>query len=259
MMGSSPIKQKVDNTQIGTTLETYTHHPTEVNVSPSGSTSTGGYDPASPGVPGASSVPPGGSDSKFSAPSNTDNSDNSRESKNQKKNNKSNNKKNKKRGNIKEENKNKSINDKNKIEKGEDNKNENTTKKTIGNQKKDKKRNYDDEYIPQSTFGPGENPNINRAEGDYSHESRDMIPATQKGKEKGLLAKSYLGDGEGDKKLSLQNLKEKTSKGNGGKSSNKLNFSKIKGNGGGKELPKIEIKSNVLDKLKEKKEEITGK
>lgn len=241
MMGSSPIKQKVDNTQIGTTLETYTHHPTEVNVSPGGSTSAGGYDPASPGVPGASSVPPGGSDSKFSSPPNIDNSDNSRESKNENKKKKSNNKKNKKRGNIKDENKDKFVDDKNKIENGEENKNENTTKKTIGNQKKDKKRNYDDEYIPQSTFGPGENPNVGRKEGSYSHESRDMIPETQKGKK--VKTKS-----EDGKKLSLSDIKEKANKGK----EKKLSLSDIKekvnkGKGG-------KNGENIFEKIKEKTE-----
>ena len=39
-----------------------------------------------------------------------------------------------------------------------------------------------DEYIPQSTFKAGENPNINRPEGNYGHESRISIPETKKPK-----------------------------------------------------------------------------
>ena len=52
-----------------------------------------------------------------------------------------------------------------------------------------------DEYIPQSTFGEGENPNINRPEGSYSHEARNMVPATQKPKIQ--LPKSDTGGGDG--------------------------------------------------------------
>ena len=249
-MGSSPNKQTVDNTQIGTTLETYQHHVTEGSVPQGGTPTDSGSAPVSTSVPGGSSVP----DSlKFGnvnqpPPGDIKYPDSSEETKKRKNNEKKNKEKKKKESTIKDENKKKFVDDKKKIEK----ENEKTTKKTIGSQKKDKKRNYDDEYVPQSTFGPGENPNIGRTEGDYSHESRDMVPETQKGKK----VKKGKGD---DKKLSLSDVREKANKGK----DNKLSLQDLKGGNEKNKItiPKIKIsktrkweKPNLLDTIKEKTE-----
>jgi len=235
MMGSSPNKQKMDNTQIGTTLETYTHHPTDGNVPPVNPIQDSGSAPVSTSTPRGSSAP---DPLKFGnvtppPPRDINYPDSSEETKKKKNNEKKNKKKKKKESTIKDENKKKFIDDKKKIEK----ENKKTNKKTIGSQKKNKKRNYDDEYVPQSTFGPGENPNIGRKEGSYSHESRDMIPATQKGKKvkkvNGNDKKLSLSDikekaNKGkEKKLSLSNIKEKVNKGKGGKNGENI-FEKIK-------------------------------
>tara|TARA_Y100000592_G_scaffold31618_2_gene50283 strand:+ start:7531 stop:8280 length:750 start_codon:yes stop_codon:yes gene_type:complete len=233
-MGSSPNKQQMDNTQIGTTLTTYTHHPTEINVPPTDPIQDSGSAPVSTSAPGGSSAP----DSlRFGSvtpppPGDINYPDSSEETKKKK-----NKEKKKKESTIKDENKKKFVDDKKKIEK----ENEKTTKKTIGSQKKDKKRNYDDEYVPQSTFGPGENPNVGRKEGRYSHESRDMIPETQKGK------KVKKGNGD-NKKLSLSDIKEKANKGK----EKKLSLSDIKekvnkGKGG-------KNGENIFEKIKEKTE-----
>ena len=56
-MGSSPNKQQMDNTQIGTTLTTYTHDPTQVNVPPTDPIQDSGSAPVSTGAPGGSSAP----------------------------------------------------------------------------------------------------------------------------------------------------------------------------------------------------------
>ena len=56
-MGSSPNKQTVDNTQIGTTLETYQHHVTEGSVPQGGTPTDSGSAPVSTGTPSQPSVP----------------------------------------------------------------------------------------------------------------------------------------------------------------------------------------------------------
>ena len=96
-----------------------------------------------------------------------------------------------------------------------------------------------DEYIPQSTFGEGENPNIGRAEGSYSHEARNMIPQTQRNKIE--LPKSDTGGGGG-----LANL---TGGGDGESLADKIK-DKTSGDGGGGGL------ADLGDKLKEKTEEM---
>jgi hypothetical protein len=96
-----------------------------------------------------------------------------------------------------------------------------------------------DEYIPQSTFAEGENPNIGRTEGGYAHEARAFTPATQKPKIQlpkqsagggDGLASKFKGDGGGD---GLSSLKDKVS-----------------GDGGGGGL------ADLGDKIKEKTEDI---
>ena len=96
-----------------------------------------------------------------------------------------------------------------------------------------------DEYIPQSTFGEGENPNIGRAEGGYSHEARNMVPQTQKPKIE--LPKSDTGGGGG-----LANL---TGGGDGESLADKIK-DKASGDGGGGGL------SSLGETIKEKTEEI---
>tara|TARA_R110002020_G_scaffold4486_2_gene19546 strand:- start:8333 stop:9097 length:765 start_codon:yes stop_codon:yes gene_type:complete len=238
-MGSSPNKQQMDNTQIGTTLETYTHHPTDGNVPPVNPIQDSGSAPVSTSAPGSPSAP---DPLKFGnvtppPPGDINYPDSSEETKKKKNNEKKNKENKKKEGTIKDENKKKFIDDKKKIEK----ENKKTTKKTIGSQKKDRKRNYDDEYVSQTTFGPGENPNIGRKEGSYSHESRNMVPATQKGKK--VKTKS-----EDGKKLSLSDIKEKANKGKEKKLSlsdlkEKVNKGKNGKNG-----------ENIFEKIKEKTE-----
>ena len=236
MMGSSPNKQKLDNTQIGTTLETYTHHPTEVNVPTVDPIQGGGGPPVSTGTPESLSTP-GPLDFKTPtglSPGDINYPDSSEESKKKKKKEKE---KKKEKG-VKKVEQEKPIT----LEKRHPERIGETPSTDLppqppppssviektGGEVKPKTKTTDDGYIPQSTFGPGENPNIGRAEGDYSHEARSMVPETQKGK------KVKTGNGD-SKKSDSKNGKGGNGKGGNGKSGNNKG-GKNKGGGKGKGL-----------------------
>ena len=242
-MGSSPNKQTVDNTQIGTTLETYQHHVTEGSVPQGGTPTDSGSAPVSTGTPSQPSVP-GSID--FTTPTPTwpkdiDYADSSGDTK-KKKQSKSKEEKDKR---VKQE---KPIT----LEKRYPERIGETSSTNLppqppppvieetGGEVKPKTKTTGDGYIPQSTFGPGENPNIGRTEGDYSHEARSMVPETQKGKK--------VKTGNGDSKKS----DSKNGKGGNGKSGN----GKSGNNKGGKNKGGGKGKGGVGDIFEEIKEEI---